>query len=193
MAVHWLASSLPKLINLTKKSNRNQNETSMKTVALYPGSFDPITFGHLDILERATDLFDTVIATIAVNKRKDAVFTGDEREALMRKCLEGKEWADRVEIEQFTGLLVDFAKRKNAQTLVRGVRQISDFEYEFRMALTNRRLAPEVDTIFLMPNEQLTFISASLVKEVAYWGGDLSSFVPDHVAEALSKKFSEEG
>lgn len=163
----------------------------MKTVALYPGSFDPITYGHLDIMERATELFDTVIATVAVNKRKEAVFTGDEREALLRKCLEGKKWAKKVEVEQFTGLLVDFAKKKNAQTLVRGVRQISDFEYEFRMALTNRRLAPEVDTIFLMPNEQLTFISASLVKEVAYWDGDLSSFVPAHVAEALREKFKD--
>lgn len=163
----------------------------MKTVALYPGSFDPITYGHLDILERATELFDTVIATVAVNKRKEAVFSGDEREHLFRKCLEGKAWADKVEIEQFTGLLVDFAKKKNAKTLVRGVRQISDFEYEFRMALTNRRLAPDVDTIFLMPNEQLTFISASLVKEVAYWDGDLSSFVPSHVAEALREKFKD--
>lgn len=163
----------------------------MKTVALYPGSFDPITYGHLDILERATELFDTVIATVAVNKRKEAVFTGDEREQLFRKCLEDKDWADKVEIEQFTGLLVDFAKKKNAKTLVRGVRQISDFEYEFRMALTNRRLAPDVDTIFLMPNEQLTFISASLVKEVAYWDGDLSSFVPAHVAEALREKFKD--
>ena len=164
----------------------------MKTLALYPGSFDPITYGHLDILERATGLFDTVIATIAINNRKDAVFTGDEREELLRRCLEGKEWAGRVEVEQFTGLLVDFAQEKNAQTLVRGVRQISDFEYEFRMALTNRRLAPEVDTVFLMPNEQLTFISASLVKEVGYWGGDLSSFVPEHVAEALKEKFDEQ-
>ncbi|HEX6983329.1 MAG TPA: pantetheine-phosphate adenylyltransferase [Balneolaceae bacterium] len=161
----------------------------MKTLALYPGSFDPITFGHLDILERATDLFDKVIATIAINKQKKTVFSGDEREALLRECLKGKDWATKVEIQQFTGLLVDFAKEKNAQTLVRGVRQISDFEYEFRMALTNRRLAPEVDTVFLMPNEQLTFISASLVKEIAHWGGDLSSFVPEHVAEALQEKF----
>lgn len=160
----------------------------MKTLALYPGSFDPITFGHLDILQRATELFDKVIVTIAINSRKEAVFTGDEREALLNKCLEGKSWADNVEVEQFEGLLVDFAKQKNAQTLVRGVRQISDFEYEFRMALTNRRLAPNVDTVFLMPNEQLTFISASLVKEVAAWGGDLSSFVPDHVAAALKGK-----
>ena len=164
----------------------------MKTLALYPGSFDPITYGHLDILERATELFDKVIATIAINNRKEAVFTGDEREALFRKCLEDKEWAKRVEIEQFTGLLVDFAKEKNANTLVRGVRQISDFDYEFRMALTNRRLAPNVDTVFLMPNEQLTFISASLVKEVGYWGGDLSSFVPEHVAKALTEKFEEQ-
>jgi len=163
----------------------------MKTLALYPGSFDPITYGHLDILERATDLFDKVIVTIAINNRKETVFTGDEREALISECINGKEWASKVEIQQFTGLLVDFAKEKNAQTLVRGVRQISDFEYEFRMALTNRRLAPDVDTILLMPNEQLTFISASLVKEVAYWDGDLSSFVPKHVAEALREKYKD--
>lgn len=164
----------------------------MKTLALYPGSFDPITYGHLDILERATDLFDKIIVTIAVNNRKETVFTGDERETLIKTCLDDKSWAESVEIQQFTGLLVDFAKEKNAQTLVRGVRQISDFEYEFRMALTNRRLAPDVDTVFLMPNEHLTFISASLVKEVAYWGGDLSSFVPEHVAEALHQKYKDQ-
>src|SRR5699024_8907574 len=153
----------------------------METLALYPGSFDPITYGHLDILERATELFDKVIITIAINERKEAVFTGEERKEMLNKCIEGKKWAARVEVELFKGFLVDFAKQINAKTLVRCVRHISDFEYEFRMALTNRRLAPEVDTVFLMPNEQLTFISASLVKEVASWGGDLSSFVPDHV------------
>jgi pantetheine-phosphate adenylyltransferase len=160
----------------------------MKTTALYPGSFDPFTYGHMDILERATEMFDKVVVTIAVNNKKKTVFTGDEREALINECLENKPWADRVEVEQFTGLLVNFARSKNAQALVRGVRQVSDFEYEFRMALMNRRLAPEVDTIFLMPQEQLTFVSATLVKEVAYWEGDLSSFVPDHVAEALAEK-----
>ncbi|HYW34217.1 MAG TPA: pantetheine-phosphate adenylyltransferase [Balneolaceae bacterium] len=160
----------------------------METLALYPGSFDPITFGHIDILQRATELFDTIIVTIAINKRKEPVFDGDEREYLVRECLKGKPWAENVQIEQFSGLLVDFAKQKNAKTLVRGVRQISDFEYEFRMALTNRRLAPDVDTVFLMPDEQLTFISASLVKEVAAWGGDLSSFVPEKVAKALKEK-----
>jgi len=163
----------------------------METLALYPGSFDPITYGHLDILERATELFDEVIITIAVNNKKETVFSGDEREALIEECLDDKPWGDRVEIQQFTGLLVDFAKERDAQTLVRGVRQVSDFEYEFRMALTNRRLAPEVDTVFLMPNEQLTFISASLVREIAYWDGDLSSFVPDHVAAALHEKFKD--
>ena len=163
---------------------------SFTSIALYPGSFDPFTYGHMDILQRATDMFQKVIVTIAVNNKKKTVFDGDEREALIHECLEDKPWYDRVEVAQFTGLLVDYAKKRNAQTLVRGVRQISDFEYEFRMALMNRRLAPNVDTVFLMPQEQLTFVSATLVKEVAYWGGDLSEFVPDHVAEALLEKMN---
>lgn len=164
----------------------------MEHIALYPGSFDPITFGHLDILERATNLFDKVLVTVAVNHRKSAVFTGDERVNLIKECLVGKKWAENVVVDQFTGLLVNHAKKVNANTLIRGVRQISDFEYEFRMALTNKRLAPEVDTVFLMPDEHFTFISASLVKEVAYWNGDLTSFVPENVAEALLKKIHKE-
>lgn len=165
----------------------------MIRTALYPGSFDPLTNGHLDILRRAVQMFDKVIITVAVNKKKNTVFTGDERVALIRDSISHFDWADKVEIEQFTGLLVNFAKQKNVNVLLRGVRQISDFEYEFRMALTNRRLAPEVDTLFLMPDEQLTFISATIVKEIAAWGGDLSSFVPDNVAEALHSKFSGNG
>lgn len=161
----------------------------MKHIALYPGSFDPITFGHLDILERATNLFDKVIVTVAVNKEKSAVFTGEERLNLIHECLEGKSWAKNITVNKFTGLLVNHAQKLKAHTLIRGVRQISDFEYEFRMALTNKRLAPDVDTVFLMPDEEFTFISASLVKEIAYWGGDLSSFVPDNVAEALKNKY----
>lgn len=163
----------------------------MKHIALYPGSFDPITFGHLDILERATNLFDKVLVTVAVNKEKRSVFTGEERLALINECLEGKEWAKNVEVDKFTGLLVNHAQKRKAKTLIRGVRQISDFEYEFRMALTNKRLAPDVDTVFLMPDEHFTFISASLVKEIAYWSGDLSSFVPENVAKALQSKFEE--
>lgn len=163
----------------------------MSKTALYPGSFDPLTNGHLDILQRASQLFGNVIVTVAVNNQKNAVFSGDERVELIRESIKHFEWAGRIEVEQFTGLLIDFARKKNVSTLLRGIRQISDFEYEFRMALTNRRLAPEIDTVFLMPDEQLTFISATVVKEIAYWGGDLSSFVPANVAEALRKKFSD--
>ncbi len=161
----------------------------MKHTAIYPGSFDPLTNGHLDILERAVQMFEKVIVTVAVNNQKKSVFTGEERVELIRQAIDEKEWQNRVEIEQFTGLLIDYARKKKVNILLRGVRQISDFEYEFRMALTNRRLAPEIDTVFLMPGEQLTFISATIVKEVAAWGGDLKSFVPGHVAKALRKKF----
>ncbi len=162
----------------------------MKRIALYAGSFDPITNGHLDILERASHLFDKVIITVAVNKDKKTVFTGDERVELIKKCIAGKEWSKNIEVNFFTGLLVEHAKKMNAVTLVRGVRQISDFEYEFRMALANKRLEPNIDTVFLMPDEEFTFISASIVREVAYWGGDLSSFVPKIVAEALQEKMN---
>jgi len=162
----------------------------MKNSAIYPGSFDPITNGHLDILKRAVQMFDKVIVTVAVNNQKKAVFTGDERVQLWEEVIKDKKWKDKVEIEQFTGLLINFARKKKVNVLLRGVRQISDFEYEFRMALTNRRLAPEIDTVFLMPDEQLTFISGSIVREVAAWGGNLSSFVPDNVADALRKKYS---
>ncbi len=161
----------------------------MKHTAIYPGSFDPLTNGHMDILERAAQMFEKIIVTVAVNNKKTAVFSGDERVELIRQAIKGKEWEHKIEIEQFTGLLINFAREKNVNVLLRGVRQISDFEYEFRMALTNRRLAPEIDTVFLMPDEQLTFISATIVKEVAAWGGDLSSFVPDHVAKALREKY----
>lgn len=162
----------------------------MNHTAIYPGSFDPLTNGHLDILKRGVKMFDKVIVTVAVNNKKKAVFTGEERVELIKEAIKDKEWADKVEVEQFTGLLIDYARKKDVNVLLRGVRQISDFEYEFRMALTNRRLAPEIDTLFLMPDEQLTFISATIVKEVAEWDGDLSSFVPDHVAEALRKKYN---
>ena len=158
--------------------------------ALYPGSFDPITYGHLDILERATSLFVVVVVTVAVNTRKESVFSAEERVSLILECLNGKEWSKRITVDYFSGLLVDHAKKLNVQTLIRGVRQVSDFEYEFRMALMNRKLAPAIDTVFLMPKEELTFVSASLVREVAYWEGELHHFVPDSVAKALRKKYA---
>lgn len=161
----------------------------MSTTALFPGSFDPITNGHLDLLKRATRLFEKVIVTVAVNNQKKSLFTGPERVDLIRECIENEPWRDQIEVEEFTGLLIDFARKKEVSVLIRGVRQVSDFEYEFRMALTNRRLAPEIDTLFLMPDEQLTFISASIVKEIAAWGGNLTSFVPERVAKALNEKY----
>ena len=153
--------------------------------ALYAGSFDPITYGHLDILERATHLFEKVHVTIAVNNRKKTIFSPEERKSLILECIEGKDWAKKVEVDMFTGLLVRHAEKLGVKTLIRGVRQISDFEYEFRMALMNRKLSPNLDTVFLMPREELTFVSASLVKEVAFWDGDLTHFVPENVAKAI--------
>lgn len=161
----------------------------MKNIAIYPGSFDPFTNGHLDILGRAAVMFEKIIVTIAVNNKKTGVFSGEERIGLIRDAIQNEFWAANVEIDQFTGLLVDYARQKNTKILVRGVRQVADFEYEFRMALANRRLAPDVDTVFLMPNEKHTFISASIVKEIAAWGGDLSSFVPPNVESALHDKY----
>ena len=161
----------------------------MNLTALYPGSFDPMTYGHLDILERATHMFDNIIVAIAKNTSKEGVFSVEERQKLIEECVQGHHWGKNVEVDNFTGLLVEYAKKRNVKTLIRGVRQISDFEYEFRMALMNRRLAPEIDTLFLMPSEELTFVSASLVREIAYWGGELSQFVPENVARALQEKY----
>jgi pantetheine-phosphate adenylyltransferase len=162
--------------------------TDSKKIAIYPGSFDPFTNGHIDLVERATRIFDLVIVTVAVNSKKETLFTGQEREDLIREALDKKPWSDRVEVEQFTGLLIDFAEQKNATVLLRGVRQISDFEYEFQMALTNRRLSPKLDTLFLMPDENHAITSSSIVKEVARWDGDISSFVPPNIHKAILKK-----
>lgn len=160
----------------------------MPVTALYAGSFDPLTNGHLDIIKRASELFDKVIVTVAVNTKKSYVFSPEERVDLIKACVSETRVADKVEVNQFTGLLVEHARVLGCKTLIRGVRQISDFEYEFRMALMNRKLAPEIDTVFLMPREEYTFVSATLVREVAYWEGDLDQFVPKRVAEALRSK-----
>lgn len=164
----------------------------MPASAIYPGSFDPITYGHIDILQRATEMFDKVILTVAINTQKKYVFEIEERLKLIKECIADKEWGKKVEVDQFTGLLVDYCELKQVFTLIRGVRQISDFEYEFRMALMNRRLNNKVDTVFLMPNEELTFVSATMVREVAYWGGELKHFVPQNVADALHVKYKKD-
>lgn len=155
---------------------------------IYPGSFDPITFGHLDIIERAAGMFEKVLVTIAINIHKSSIFSAQERIELIEQTVSAKPWSNKIEVHAFSGLLVEFARSQNVHAIIRGVRQYSDYEYEFRMALMNRRLNKDIDTLFLMPREELTFVSGSLVREIAYWGGDLSEFVPDNVARALKKK-----
>ncbi len=158
------------------------------TLALYPGTFDPVTLGHLDVLQRALHVFDRIEVTVAVNAAKTALFTADERVALVQESLAEITGAERVNVAAFEGLLVDHARARGAVALVRGLRQVSDFDYEMRMALANRRLAPGVQTVFLAPAEEQAFVSASIVRDIHRWGGDVSSFVPAPVLRALAEK-----
>lgn len=153
--------------------------------ALYPGSFDPVTLGHLDLIKRASLIFDEVIVAVAVNTRKKLMFTTDERVSMLKESIKG---IKRVSVRTFDGLVVDFARKNKISVLVRGLRMISDFEYELQMALTNRRLDEKVETIFLMPSEGYSFLSSTLIKEAALLGADISSFVPRNVVEVLRKR-----
>jgi pantetheine-phosphate adenylyltransferase len=155
--------------------------------AIYPGSFDPVTDGHLDVIERARKLFDEVIVAVAHNDEKQPFFSLEERLDLLRETV-GK--IDSVRIAQFKGLLVDFARAEKAGAVIRGLRAVSDFEFEFQMALMNRKLDAGVETIFLMPKEEYTYLSSRIVKEIASLGSDVSSFVPACVAKALKRKFT---
>ncbi len=155
--------------------------------AIYPGSFDPVTNGHLDVIERARKLFDEVVVAVAHNDEKKPLFSLKERLDLLRETA-GR--IDNVRIAEFNGLLVDFAKAEKAGAVIRGLRAVSDFEFEFQMALMNRKLDAGVETIFLMPKEEYTYLSSRIVKEIARLGGNVSSFVPARVAKALSRKFS---
>ena len=152
---------------------------------IYPGSFDPITFGHLDIIERAAGMFDKVLVTIAINIHKSSIFSADERIALIEETVSAKPWRNKVELHTFSGLLVEFARSQKVNSIIRGVRQYSDYEYEFRMALMNRRLYPDMETIFLMPHEAHSYTSSRLIKQVNAYGGDISHFVPPNAAKAL--------
>ena len=156
----------------------------MKT-AIYPGTFDPITTGHLDILERALKLFDKVIITIARNSAKNPVFSEQERLGMIRESVRHLKG---VEVDSFDGLLVDYARKKKATAVVRGLRAISDFEFEFQMALMNRKLNEDIVTVFLMPNEKYTYLNSSIVREITRHRGDIREFVPAHVLRILEEK-----
>jgi pantetheine-phosphate adenylyltransferase len=154
--------------------------------AIYPGSFDPVTNGHLDVVERARKLFDEIIVAVAHNDEKQPLFSLEERLDLLRQTV-GK--IENVRIAHFEGLLVEFAIKEQANAVIRGLRAVSDFEFEFQMALMNRKLRDSVETIFLMPKEEYTYLSSRLVKEIARLGGNVSKFVPATVASSLGKKF----
>jgi pantetheine-phosphate adenylyltransferase len=156
----------------------------MRTV-IYPGSFDPVTNGHLDVIQRAAKLFDRVIVAVAENDGKHPLFTLAERAALVRQSVRH---LPHVEADVFEGLLVDYCARRKAGAIIRGLRAVSDFEFEFQLALMNRKLNENVETIFMMPKETYTFLSSRMVKEIARLGGDVSAFVPSHVQAALRQK-----
>ncbi len=151
---------------------------------IYPGTFDPVTYGHLDLIKRASKIFDEVIVAVAENAGKDPLFSLTERVALIKKATQGMK---KVKVDCFSGLMVDYARRKKINVVVRGLRMISDFEYEFQMALTNRKLAEDIEIIFMMPNESYSFLSSKLIKEIAALGADLSEFVPPFVEKKLKK------
>ena len=157
-------------------------------IAVYPGSFDPITNGHLDILRRALALFDRIVVTIAVNPRKQPLFSVEQRVGFIKDAL--PEHAERLTFASFDGLLVDFVRAQGATVIVRGLRALADFEYEFQFAHMNRRLAPGIDSVFFMTDERNHYVSSSLVKEVASLGGDVTGLVPPQVAAALAAVYA---
>jgi pantetheine-phosphate adenylyltransferase len=157
----------------------------MCQIALYPGTFDPVTNVHIDLICRAREIFSDVIVAVAHNPHKKPIFSFEERMSMLKKAVAGM---DGVTVTHFDGLVVDFAHKMKARVLIRGLRMLSDFEYEFQMALTNRKLSSDIETIFLMPHESYSYLSAKLIKEAAALGADISSFVPDFVEQALEKK-----
>ena len=164
------------------------HNTPAPSIAVYPGTFDPITNGHVDILKRALRLFDRIIIVIAINVQKQPLFTIEERIDMINQCF--AENNERIEVDTTTGLIVDYARKKGARAIVRGLRAVSDFDYEFQLALMNRRLERKVETVFLMTGFRWIFISSSIIKDAARHGGDVSGVVPAHVKTALMDKFS---
>ncbi|MBU4311271.1 MAG: pantetheine-phosphate adenylyltransferase [Candidatus Omnitrophica bacterium] len=157
----------------------------MKKIVVYPGSFDPVTYGHIDIIKRALKISDKVVVAVAHNTEKEPLFDVAERVGLLKRALKG---IKGVEVDDFACLVVDYVRKKKAHVVIRGLRMISDFEYEFQMALTNRKLAASVETIFMMPSEQYSYLSSKLIKEAASLGADLKGFVPRFVEKKIKEK-----
>ena len=155
------------------------------TLAIYPGTFDPVTYGHIDVMERALRIFGRLVVAVAVSEGKSPLFSVEERLGMLREA--AKE-IPGVEVDSFDTLLVDYAKRRGAGVIIRGLRALSDFEYEFQMALTNRKIYNEIETIFLMPSEQYSYLSSRMIKEIAALGGDVRDFVSESVAAMLREK-----
>jgi pantetheine-phosphate adenylyltransferase len=160
-----------------------------KKIGIYPGTFDPITNGHLDIIKRALKLFDIVIVAVGENPQKTPLFSIEERVFLAKEAVKELPESHRVKVESFSGLLIDFAKEKSACAIIRGLRAVSDFEYEMQLALMNRKLSNSIDTIFLLTSLKWIFLSSSIVKEVAKFGGNIDDLVPKIVAKKLKEKF----
>lgn len=161
-------------------------------IAIYPGSFDPVTHGHLDVITRAARLFDRVIIAVANNSAKQAMFTPEERVRLLRESVRGEEMEGKLEITHFRGLLVEFARERGATAIIRGLRAVTDFEYEFQMALMNRKLSPDIETVFVAAREEYTYLSSRIIKEVARLGGDVTGMVPAPVSAALAEALKAE-
>jgi len=158
----------------------------MTGIAIYPGSFDPITNGHVDIIRRAKPLFERIVIAVAINSRKASLFTVEERVELIRKVFPS---SPEIEIDTFEGLTVDYCKKRNSRVILRGLRAVTDFDYEYAIALMNKKLAPEIETFFLMADNEYSFVSSTIVKEVARHGRAVTNQVPDPVHEALLRKF----
>lgn len=166
--------------------NKNRTRKKKDKIAIYPGTFDPITNGHLSLVHRAVRLFDELIVAVACASAKSTLFTAEERMDMVKKSVSGK---NSIRVEIFDNLLAEYARQRGAVAIIRGLRAVSDFEYEFQMALMNRRMARKVETVFLMPSLSWVYLSSTIVKDVAKNGGDISGLVPDPVARMLKKKF----
>lgn len=156
-----------------------------KKIAVYPGSFDPVTFGHLDIIERAGKIFDKIIVSVFVHSAKKSMFTVPERVAMLKTVLKGRK---NIEVDCFEGLLVDYVRRKKTDVVIRGLRAISDLEYEFQIAAVNRTLYRDIETVFFMPRQRYTYLSSSVVRDIAHFGGDVKKLVPPYVARLIKNR-----